>query len=42
MNRIVFVLFLVMLLPSPTFAEITKKVVEKYPDVSSGAKTLPG
>ena len=41
MKRIVMLLLMV-LLPAIVFAEITRKVVDKYPDVGKGEITLPG
>ena len=42
MKRMVLVLFAMMLIPLLAFAGITKKVVEKHPDISGGEQVLPG
>lgn len=43
MTRIsMYLLTLLVLFPAIIFAEVTKKVVEKYPSLSSGETTIPG
>jgi antitoxin component YwqK of YwqJK toxin-antitoxin module len=42
MKRMLVALFVMIIVPVITFAGITKKVVEKHPDISSGDRVLPG
>jgi antitoxin component YwqK of YwqJK toxin-antitoxin module len=42
MKKIVPVLCALMLIPSTVFAETTRTVVEKYPEITNGETTLPG
>ena len=42
MKRIMMSLLMVVVIPAMVFAGVTRKVVDKYPDVSKGELTLPG
>ena len=42
MKRMLLVLCALMFIPATVFAEITRTVIERYPELTNGEKTLPG